>query len=101
MFRKAYILTYDKGLLDNFSYKDFHNQLTTAKGVHNWWHYLDTTYIIIVDSTTTAKNITDFIMEKMPNKNFFVCEIKLTNHNGWLDQAAWDWINQQTRSGIQ
>lgn len=96
MFRKAYILTFDKGgFLDGFDYTKFHNQLITAKGVYNWWHHLETTYILIVDFPITAKNITDFVLERMPKKKFFVCELVLSNHNGWLDPKAWDWINEQ------
>ena len=99
MFYKAYILTFDKKFLDGFDYSKFHNQLTVANGIINWWHHLESTYIFIVDYTVTAKNITDFIMLHMPNKRFFVCELKLGNYNGWLDPKAWDWINQQINSG--
>lgn len=95
---KTYIITFDNGgWSDSFDYKKFHNQLTKANGVINWWHYLDSTYIIIANNNVTARNITDFLTKIAPNKKFFVCELQLRNHNGWLSRKAWDWINEQTK----
>ncbi len=95
MFKKAYILNFDKGgLLDNFDYKSFHEILTNAKGVFDWWHYLESSYIIIVDNHITANNISDFVRTRMSNKYFIVVELNLSNHNGWLPQEAWEWINK-------
>lgn len=93
--RKAYIIIYNKGgILDGFDYTEFHNSLTTAKGVINWWHYIDNAYIIITEKSTTATNVSDFVQQKMPNKHFMVSELNLKNHNGWLPKEAWDWINK-------
>lgn len=94
MFRKAYIINFDKGgLLDTFDYKKFHDTLTTAKGVINWWHYIESSYIIIVEKNISATIIGNFVQQYMPNKHFFVSELNLNNHNGWLPKEAWDWIN--------
>jgi len=96
MYNKAYILTFDKGgFLEGYDYANFHNLLVTAKGIVNWWHHLECTYILIVNDEITAKNITDYVLTIMPKKKFFVCELVLRNHNGWLDPNAWEWINQQ------
>jgi len=95
MSKKAYILNFDKeGGYDTFNYVEFHNTLITTKGIINWWHYLESSYILIVESNITATNISDFIRQIAPNKYFFVAEIKLENHNGWLPQEAWEWINK-------
>ncbi len=93
MFRRAYILTYNSYDFENNS---FHNTLTNAKGIINWWHYISGNYILIVESNITAINISDYILKIAPDKKFFVCELNLKNHNGWLPNAAWDWINNQT-----
>lgn len=94
MRNKAYIINFDKGgLLDTFDYKKFHDTLVTATGILNWWHYLESSYIIITEYTISATNVSDFVRQYLPQKHFFVCEILLNNHNGWLPQEAWEWIN--------
>ncbi|MFM2229448.1 MAG: hypothetical protein RL607_706 [Bacteroidota bacterium] len=95
MYNKAYIINFDKGgLIDSFDYKKFHDNLTTAKGVINWWHYLESSYIIITDANVTATNVSDFVLQHMKEKHFLVVELNLKNHNGWLPKEAWDWINK-------
>lgn len=99
MERRAYIITFDKGgLIDTFDYNQFHERLTKAEGVISWWHYLQTTYILIVGANSNAATITNAIMEAMPNKHFFVSKLDLKDHNGWLPQEAWDWINGQIKN---
>ncbi len=95
MFRKAYIINFDKGGLgDKFDYVKFHNDLITTKGVVNWWHHLQSSYIIVTEWNITADNVSKLVRQLMPNKKHFVCELNLHNHNGWLPQEAWDWINK-------
>lgn len=90
---KFYIVTIDKeGLLSSFDSKKFHQQLTTAKGITAWWHYLESTYILKVNYRITAKNISEYIRTIAPKKKFFTSELRLGNHDGWLPQEAWDWI---------
>lgn len=95
MYYKTYIINFDKGgITDTFDYKKFHDTLTTANGIISWWHYIESSYIIATSMTVTATNVSDFIMQHMPNKHFFVSELNLNNHNGWLPKEAWDWINK-------
>lgn len=95
MRRKAYIICIAKGgVLDKFDYKQFHDTLTTAKGVIDWWHYLETTYIIITEQYVMASNVGQFVRQIAPQKELFVCELNLSNHDGWLTKEAWDWINK-------
>ena len=92
---KFYIITLDKGgLLDSFDSKKFHKQLTSAKGIKAWWHYLESTYIIKVEFGVTAHNIAEYIQKIAPKKKFFASEINFNNYNGWLTQEAWDWIKK-------
>jgi hypothetical protein len=91
---KAYIISFDKGgVLDHFDYQKFHNRLTTDKEIINWWHHLESCYIIIVPSHINSTSISNFIMEIAPQKKHFVCELNLNDHNGWLPKEAWEWIN--------
>lgn len=95
MANKSYIITLDKGgMLDTFDYAKFHQKLTTAQGVISWWHYLDSTYLLIVPDNVNSETITKFILSIAPNKHFFVAKIDLREHNGWLPKEAWDWINE-------
>jgi hypothetical protein len=92
MWNKAYILTFDKN--DKIGSEDFHNTLSKAEGIETWWHYLESTYILIVKDNITASNISEYIMKIAPENHFFVSELNLKNHNGWLPEKAWDWINK-------
>jgi hypothetical protein len=92
---KAYIINFDKGgFLDKFDYKKFHENFTTAKGIISWWHYIESSYIVITKPNISATNISDFVARQMKDKHFFVGELNLKNHNGWLPKEAWDWINK-------
>jgi len=92
---KAYIITFDTNkLLDPFDYGVFHDKLISAKGVVDWWHYLKSTYIIIVNWDIDVNGVSNFILQVAPNKLFFVTEVKLQNYNGFLPQQAWDWLNR-------
>jgi hypothetical protein len=94
---KAYIINFDKGgVFDSFDYKQFHDTITTAKGIINWWHYIESSYIIITENNINATHVSSFVGKHMKNKHFFVAELNLKNHNGWLPKEAWDWINKYT-----
>lgn len=95
MFKRAYIINFEKGNpFDNFNYKDFHNTLTSAKGILDWWHYLETTYIVITEQNVLASDIGEFMRQIAPKKRLFICELNLRNHDGLLQKDAWDWINK-------
>jgi hypothetical protein len=90
--KKIYIINYNK--INGFDYQSFHQSLTTTKGVLNWWHYIESSYIIITDYHITAKNVSDLVRSLMPNVGIFVCELNLNNYDGWLPKEAWEWINK-------
>jgi len=99
MANKTYIVTLDKGgLLDTFNYVEFHKQLTTAEGIISWWHYLESTYLLIVPDSANSATITQFITSIAPKKHFFVAKIDLRDYNGWLPKEAWDWINEWNKT---
>jgi len=101
MWDKFYIVTIDVGgMMDSFNYKSFHEKLIGAKGVNAWWHYLESTYILKVEYGITAHNIGEYIQKIAPNKRFFVCELNLGDHNGWLPQEAWEWIRDNNNPGL-
>lgn len=91
MFKKAYILNFDINGKD-FDQNKFHNNLIKMPGIIGWWHYLQSSYVLIVEYNTSASSLTNSIMKLIPNKEFFVCELKLSDHDGWLPKEAWDWL---------
>ena len=50
------------------------------------------TYLIV--TTLIADQLSDTVRLYMPSHNFLVTEVNLKNHNGWLPQDAWNWINK-------
>lgn len=95
MKNKAYIFLFNKDSFNEPEIDQFHKNLTTAQGIINWWHYLPSSYILIVKENITATDINNYLRQVIPDKHCFVCELKLQNHNGWLPQNAWDWIKNQ------
>ncbi len=91
---KNYIITFDSFLVDDKIVQHFHETLINDPAIYDWWHYLEGTYIVVVKSGIDAMNITQFVIETMPEVQVLVSEINLRNHNGWLPDAAWEWINK-------
>lgn len=56
-----------------------------------WWHYLESTWIIITDETPTQ------VWNRLANhidKNDYLMVIEVRdNVQGWLPKDAWDWIH--------
>jgi len=92
MRNKAYIINFDIESKDNADYMKFHDLLTKDKGIINWWHYLRSSYIVIVGDDVTAASISKFIRGNWKDKLFFVSQLDLTDHDGWLPKDAWDWV---------
>jgi hypothetical protein len=69
--------------------------LEALQGTNEWWHYLDTTWLLSTSESQDAlgrriippltKDDRILIVPIPPN-------VTLT---GWLAQEAWDWINQR------
>ena len=95
---QTYIVVFEnKGLLHGYNPDQFHNKITAAKGIVSWWHYLSNSYILIVDRGVTATDITKYLQTFTAKTKFLVSELNLKNHNGYLTQEAWDWINNELK----
>jgi hypothetical protein len=90
---KAYVLVFDRD--DTIDYTAFHNALTSSSLVETWWHYLKSSYLII--SRYSATELNTAVMRIVPDKQLFIVEINLKNRNGFLPQAAWDWLTKITQ----
>jgi len=92
MKNKAYIINFDIEAKENIDYSKFHDILTKDKGIINWWHYLKSSYIIVVGDNVNANNISNFVRANLKEKLFFVSQLNLADHDGWLPKEAWTWI---------
>lgn len=58
-----------------------------------WWHFLGSTWLL--DTNLDTKAIWNRLAPHV-DKNDFVLVIGVTrDYQGWLPQAAWDWINSR------
>lgn len=49
-----------------------------------------------ISTSDTADQIDQFLRRKMDgNDRLFVSAVKRNEHQGWLDQKTWDWINSR------
>lgn len=83
------LVTYN--LKSEKDYSGLYEQLKTAK---NWWHYLDSTWLIVtekspIDWTKSLRPHIDSVEDSM-----LIVEIK-NNYSGWLSRKAWDWIKRE------
>ena len=65
-----------------------------------WMHYMDCTWVVVSDKS--VQEITDSLLPWIRNSDEYhqlmlVTEIDPTNINGWLPQAAWDWLRKNQR----
>lgn len=83
-----YLITYDLKSPGR-DYSNLHNQI---KNYGEWWHYIDSTWIIKTEST--IEEVTNSIRRMMdPNDHLLVIKITKCERNGWLPKSAWDWIS--------
>ena len=59
---------------------------------NGWWHYLDNTWIVNTHHTADsfARKLFPFMTQK---DRLLVVHIR-NEHQGWLPQGAWDWLNK-------
>lgn len=92
--RKAFIITFDYGIMEAAKATAVHNFITTDRNIIGWWHHLKNTYIVIVNGNVTASFLTRAIQQKIGNNYCLIMEITHPNdYDGWLPQEAWDWFN--------
>lgn len=89
MATKKYLITYDLKT-PNWNYTGFYNAL---KNLGDWWHYLDSTWII-KSSTYTPQQMYDVLAPHLSTKDFIlIIEIVPESKYGFLPKDAWGWLN--------
>ncbi len=74
--------------------KSYDKLYSILKSSNEWWHYLDSTWII--DTNDTVKEFSDKILQAIDggNDNFLVVEITGQSRQGWLPTKAWEWLKK-------
>lgn len=95
--KKAYIIVFDKEDMDSQLLHNAIRQLYKQNIISNWWHYIKTCYIVI--STKSANELSTQIANLIiSKKKYLIIELKLSHHQGYLNQDAWKWITEQSNS---
>jgi len=90
---KVYLVTYNTDL--NFNKAIFHSYIQSlySRGyISDWWHYIDTSYLIV--SSLEVNQLYDFIFPGVPQRNLLIVEINPNNAQGWLPKDAWIWLQK-------
>lgn len=93
MNRYAYVFMFDTD--DSLDYNDIHKKITAISGLYSWFHYLQSSYVLI--SSLETNDLTQEIIKVIPNKRFLVFKIDLNTRNGWLPKEAWEWIEKMKK----
>ena len=85
---KLYNVSYDLNKPGK-NYDSLHEELKKSL---NWWHHLDSTWLILTNETAEQLwNRISIHVDK--NDTVLIMEVRKPA-SGWLTQQAWDWINQ-------
>ena len=85
---KAYSITYDLKAPG----RNYESLYEAIKETGKWWHYLESTWLIITDKT--SRQIWDSLAPTI-DKNDLLLIIEIRNDSyGWLPEKAWEWINE-------
>lgn len=85
----AYLLVYDRDL--STDYKLLHEGIKADSKIVNWWHYLNSAYILI--SNSSANELTEGVRRYVPSGKFLIVKITRSDYQGYLSKDAWKWIH--------
>jgi|APMI01.1.fsa_nt_gi hypothetical protein len=70
--------------------RDYSPLIDALKESSQWWHYLDSTWLI--KTTETSDQVWARLSSKVDKNDFMLIIEVRNNSNGWLPKEAWDWI---------
>lgn len=87
---KKYLITYE--LKDKS--RDYNDLYEAIKKIGQWWHYLNSTWIIKAEEESNPKNIYEKLSPCLASDDhIFISEIDSTDSWGALpSKEAWDWL---------
>lgn len=84
----VYIISYDLSKL----LKGYSGLYDAIKGFDNWWHYLDSTWMI--KTSKDVKDVYDILRPHIhEDDNIIITELG-KKRTGWLPKKAWEWIRK-------
>ena len=84
----VYLITYDL----KKSGKDYKGLYNAIKGNEKWWHYLENAWLIATEESPASVQ-SSLLPHIDDNDNLLIIQVK-RNYSGWLQQKAWDWMNE-------
>lgn len=73
--------------------KDYEKLYKELKNSSNWWHYLDSTWLVVTQES--IKSFRDRIKSKMDDDDtLLVFNVTNQEYSGWLTDKAWNWIRK-------
>lgn len=83
----AYVVSYDLKAPG----RDYSNLYEAIKRGAKWWHYLESTWIIVTNET--PQQVWDRLGNHVDtNDRLLIIEVR-DNVQGWLSKDAWNWIH--------
>lgn len=83
------LITYDLNKPGQ-DYKELHE---TIKGLGDWWHHLDSTWL--VDTSLTVDQVAERIVKVIDSSDrLLVVNISGDSYQGYLTEDAWQWIRK-------
>ncbi|HEX7890744.1 MAG TPA: hypothetical protein VF522_15395 [Ramlibacter sp.] len=83
---KAYLITYDLKVPG----RDYATLYTAIKSYGNWWHFLESNWIIVTNETSTQ--VWNRLAGTIDRSDFLlIIEVRRDSY-GWLPPEAWKWI---------
>ncbi len=85
----ALLITYDL----NKPGQDYSDLYEKIKGLGTWWHYLDSTWIVVASlSPTQAFDRLKLALDA--SDSMLILNITGDTYAGWLTEEAWAWIRK-------
>ena len=83
---KTYVVSYDLKKPD----KDYVGLINEIKNTYQWWHYLDSTWL--VHSSESASAVFQRLHPYIDKDDYILIIEAGRDRQGWLPEKAWKWI---------
>ena len=85
---KAFCISYDLKHPD----ADYAGLFDVLKGLKHWWHYLESTWLVVFDGT--PEQLWERLKPHVQPADHLLVIGVTPESTGWLPEKAWNWIEQ-------